>query len=74
VSETLYIEVGKKYLRIPAKGDFLKIRSQESQQAFYGVCMSVNTAHRVKNKRLPIVEVLVDGMILFVPLGIIEVQ
>ena len=74
MSETLYIEVGKKYLRVPAKGDLLKISPQESRQTYLGVCLSVNSTFRQGNERLPIVEVLVDGRVLSVPLGIIEIQ
>lgn len=74
MSETLYIEVGKKYLRVPTKGDLLKISPQESRQTYLGVCLSVNPTFRQGNKRLPIVEVLVNGRVLSVPLGIIEIQ
>lgn len=74
MSETLYIEVGEDYLQIPNKGDFLRIHPQESHDIYYGVCLSVNTTFRKDEKRLPLVEVLVDGRVLHVPLGIVEIQ
>ena len=74
MSETLYVEVGKAYLRIPRKGDLLKIAPQESHHTYLGVCLSVNTGFRQGNERLPLVEVLVDGRVVHVPLGIVEIQ
>ena len=74
MSETLYVEVGKAYLRVPKKGDLLKIKPQESHHTYLGVCLSVNATHRRGNERLPIVKTLVDGRVVHVPLGIVEIQ
>ena len=74
MSETLYVEVGKAYLRVPKKGDLLKIKPQESHHVYLGVCLSVNATHRRGNERLPIVKTLVDGRVVHVPLGIVEIQ
>ena len=72
--ETLYVEVGKAYLRVPRKGDLLKIKPQESHRTYLGVCLSVNAAHRQGNERMPIVKALVEGRVVYVPLGIVEIQ
>ena len=74
MSETLYVEVGKAYLRVPKKGDLLKIKPQESHHVYLGVCLSVNATHRRGNERLPIVKTVVDGRVVHVPLGIVEIQ
>ena len=74
MSETLYVEVGKAYLRVPRKGDLLKIKPQESHRTYMGVCLSVNATRRLGNERMPIVKALVDGRVVHVPLGIIEIQ
>ena len=72
--ETLYVQVGDKYLRIPSKGDLLKITPQESHRPYLGVCLAVNTRFRQGNERLPLVEALVGGSVVHVPLGIVEIQ
>ena len=74
MSETLYVEVGKACLRVPRKGDLLKIKPQESHHTYLGVCLSVNATHRQGNERMPIVKTLVDGRVVYVPLGIVEIQ